>query len=97
VGVSLDAMLGWVAMLITVVYTGVGLPMQIWKNHQRKSTEGLSLFLMAMMFVTACVWILYGLVKQPMDGFVVVANVPGALGGAAVLWQFVAYRSRKAN
>ena len=37
--------LGWFALVVSVIYTAFGLPVQIVKNYKNKSTEGLSFWM----------------------------------------------------
>ena len=86
---------GTVALIVTLSHTGVGLPMQIYKNFQVKSTEGLSLSMMVLLFVTCCSWLLYGFVKHPMDWYIILSNLIGLLSVSIVLVQFWIYRSAR--
>jgi uncharacterized protein with PQ loop repeat len=86
--------LGWAALLVTVVYTCVGLPSQIRRNHITKSTTGLSLFMVTMLTCTFSVWLAYGLTVSPRNWFIIGANVPGAAFALVMLAQFGIYRRR---
>lgn len=86
---------GWIALVITVIYTCFGLPVQIYKNFKSKSTEGLSLFLMIMLLFTFSSWVVYATVKQPKDWYVIASNFPGAVCVLIILTQFVLYRRPK--
>ena len=65
--------LGWIALIITLIYTGLGLPAQIRKNLLSRSTGGLSLFMTVLLFLTFSTWVAYGLVKP--DWYIVVPNL----------------------
>jgi uncharacterized protein with PQ loop repeat len=84
--------LGWAALIVTIIYTCVGLPVQIHKNHSTKSTAGLSLFMVIMLLCTFAVWLAYGLSSRPRNWFIVGSNFPGAIFILIILWQFWIYR-----
>ena len=84
--------IGWAAAVITLIYTALGLPMQIRKNWINKSTSGLSLFMTLLMFFTFSSWVVYSFLKQ--DWYIFAPNVTGAIGALTLLFQFVLYRSR---
>jgi uncharacterized protein with PQ loop repeat len=84
--------IGWVATIITISYTGYGLPVQFLKNHRMKSTEGLSLSMIIMMFLTFLSWVIYAAMKSPPDYYIMVCNFIGAVGAFLILIQFWMYR-----
>ncbi len=83
---------GWTAAVITLVYTALGLPMQIRKNSVNKSTKGLSLFMTALMFLTFSSWVVYAILKR--DWYILAPNFVGAVGVFVILVQFWLYRVR---
>lgn len=86
--------LGFVALIITTIYTFLGLPSQILRNYKKKSTEGLSLFLIVMLSLTFCVWSLYSYFKVPRDYYILFSNSPGFFFSVVVLLQFWIYKKR---
>ena len=84
---------GLLALIITIIYTGFGLPVQIHKNYKAKSTKGLSLSMMILLFLTFSTWVVYGIVKMPMDWYIIISNSIGAVSGMIIISQFWAYRS----
>lgn len=83
---------GWIALVITIIYTCFGLPVQIHKNYTTKSTEGLSLFLMIVLLFTFSSWVVYAAVKEPHDWYVISSNAPGAVCVLIILAQFALYK-----
>jgi len=81
--------LGWIASIITVIYTSLGLPAQILKNIRLKSTKGLSLFLFSFLFLTFLSWVVYGFTKA--DWFIVVPNGLGAFCAFVLVFQITYY------
>lgn len=86
--------IGTIACVITTIYTSLGLPVQIYKNHQGKSTEGLSLSMMIMSFCTFSSWVAYGFIKAKPDWYVIISNAPGSICIALILLQFRLYRKK---
>ena len=82
--------IGFAAFLITVSYTVIGLPAQIYGNYLQQSMNGQSLFMNVLLFLTFSSWVAYGIKKQ--DWYILGSNAPGALCIAVVLWQFWSYR-----
>ncbi|MFH1762480.1 MAG: SemiSWEET family transporter, partial [bacterium] len=83
--------LGFAAMTVTILYTCFGLPTQFVKNCKRKSTEGVSFFLI---FISACgllLWSIYAYIKIPRDWYIIISNFPGFIIACAVLYQFRLY------
>lgn len=85
-------LLGWSALIVTIIYTCVGLPTQIRRNHANKSTSGLSLFMIVMLTLTFMVWLAYGLATNPRNWYLIGSNLPGAIFIVIILAQFWIYR-----
>ena len=81
---------GMAAFLISLVYTGIGLPAQILANHRRKAMHGLSLFMNVILMFTFSIWIIYGSMKA--DWYIVGSNAPGLACIVIILFQFYIYR-----
>jgi uncharacterized protein with PQ loop repeat len=86
--------LGWTAFLITMVYTCLGLPVQIKKNYEQRSVAGLSLFMSVVLFFTFSSWTMYAFVKSPKDWYVFGSNLPGVICILVILYQFFIYRNK---
>jgi len=89
-----EQIVGWLAFGVTLIYTVLGLPLQIQKNRRNRSTAGLSLFMSVLLLCTFSVWVVYGMVKHPHDWYIVASNFPGALCVSVLLYQFWKYRNR---
>jgi uncharacterized protein with PQ loop repeat len=85
---------GMAAFFITVIYTCIGLPIQVRRNYINKSTTGISLFMIVVLFFTFSSWIAYGLAKAPKDWYIIASNIPGAGWVFVILFQFWIYRSK---
>lgn len=86
---------GWLALIITVLYTCLGIPAQIRQNVKQKSTAGLSLTTYILSLMCFSVWVVYGALKTPRDWFIIASNFPGAIFIAVILHQFWKYRDGK--
>jgi len=87
--------LGWFALIVSVIYTSFGLPVQIVKNYKNKSTEGLSFWMFFLMFVTYLSWVLYAFAHTPPDWFIIVPNSIGMAGDIFIMLQFIIYKESK--
>ncbi len=86
--------LGLTALVITIIYTCIGLPSQIRRNYITKSTTGLSLSMVAMLTCTFAIWLAYGITVSPRNWYIIGANLPGAVFAIIMLAQFRIYRRR---
>lgn len=87
---------GWAAAIITTVYSGFGLPVQVRKNYVSKSVQGLSLTMTVLQLLTFSSWVMYAAIKPVPDWYVIISNAPGALCDVLILWQFALYRPKTA-
>lgn len=85
--------LGFTAMIISVLASSIGLPMQIIKNYRRKDCEGLSLGLVIMTFLAYSIWSAYGFSKP--DWFLAYSQLPGSALCFVILIQFYCYRTNR--
>lgn len=83
--------MGVLATAVTLLYTLLGLPSQIWKNYQNKSIEGISLSMTILLCLTFTTWVVYGWVMK--DIYIIISNTTGGIGGYAILFQFFHFRS----
>ncbi len=86
---------GFIAFLVTLIYTCLGLPTQIRKNYRSKSTAGLSIYTVALMGFAFTTWVVYSLLKS--DWYIFGSNLPGAVFSFTILSQFWLYRKNKPN
>jgi uncharacterized protein with PQ loop repeat len=95
VGACMDPVdvMGWIATIVTITYTSYGLPVQFYKNYKKKSTEGLSLSMIIMMFMTFLSWVICAAMKSPPDYYIMVCNSIGAVGVFFIMIQFWMYRT----
>lgn len=82
--------LGVFATITSLFFMAMGLPAQIWKIYDAKSTKGISLFTQCTLFLTTLSWCVYSL--KISNWYILVANAPGALFALIILVQFWIYR-----
>ena len=88
---------GWLAVTANIAYTCFGIPIQIHKNYKRKSTKGVSLFMIIFMSLTLLLWTTYAWLKIPKDFFIIGSNTPGFLCTLVLIAQFWIYREKEKN
>jgi len=88
---------GFLAFVITVAYTCLGLPSQIRKNHASRSATGLSVVSTTLMFCTFSSWLVYGMVKAQRDWYLVGSNLPGTVCALIILLQCLVQRRAKGD
>ncbi len=94
--VTLLAVVGTLVAIMSAASKFIGPPHQIRLNWKRKSTEGISLPLYVMSFLTYLLWALYGALRG--DWVVFIAHgVLGAIVTGIILFQFFIYRKQKNN
>jgi uncharacterized protein with PQ loop repeat len=74
---------------VSLMYTTLGLGAQVWKNWQRHSVEGVSIFMFVMLLATFGCWITYGTFKR--DSNMIISNIPGAICAMLILIQTYLY------
>ena len=84
--------LGTAAAATMIVYTCLGLPMQVLANARRRSTHGLSLPMFALSCLAFALFTAYGLARDPIDWYLVASNIPGTLLTGTILLQFWVFR-----
>ena len=81
---------GLLAAIASSMLVVFGLPKQIVKNYQRKSTEGLDNWLVYSAVVTYFLWTLYAWTKP--DHFLQACQTPGLALSLVLLWQIFHYK-----
>ena len=84
---------GLLATIASLIIIVVGLPSQIRLNWKRKSCEGFSFSLIAVVFFSYLFWGLYGWTKP--DTFLIIAQTPGLVLSMVLIFQFFHYGTGK--
>lgn len=82
--------IGIVTTIVSILVKVIGLPDQIYKNHKRKSTLGLSVPFFTLGFVSYALWTAYGILKQ--DWVLILGQGAGMLTMGIIAWQIYLYR-----
>lgn len=88
---------GWIAAIITTIYSGFGLPVQVRRNYIGKSVQGISLVMTVLQLLTFSSWVVYAAMKPTPDWYVIVSNAPGAICDVLILCQFALYKKPTAT
>ncbi len=89
---TLAVVIGFLTTVMTVLIKVIGFPDQIKKNHQRKSTEGISTLFYVMSFVTYIMWTLHGILQG--DWVVILGQGLGIITTGIIVYQIILYRKK---
>lgn len=81
------------ATVASLLITGIGFPVQIYKNYKNKDTFGVSYILFILSFVSYLLWSMRAYTVG--DWYMFVAYVPGVLLSIVILFQISYYRNHK--
>lgn len=87
------AVLGFLTAAVSILVKLIGLPDQIRKNYERKSTHGLSIPFFVLGFVAYLLWTIYGYLKQ--DWVVFFGQGFGMITMGIIAYQIWIYRGNK--
>jgi len=86
---------GLAAMIASILFVLIGMPLQIVRNWQLKTTKGLSRAMLFSATVMYVLWTWYGWLSG--DRYVFWSRAPGCALGAIIVVQFVYYDALKRN
>lgn len=87
------AILGILTAVVSILVKVIGLPDQIRKNYNRKSTDGLSVWFFCLGFLAYFLWTVYGYFKG--DWVVFFGQGVGMITMGIVAFQIWIYREKK--
>lgn len=87
--ISKEKTWGRVALVVTLIYTGISLPMQIAQIHQTKDTSGFSKPMICMLVLTFLSWTIYSITKPKIDWYIFVSNGVGFIFATIILIQIL--------
>jgi len=90
--ITFAGIIGLLTLIIGILVKVIGLPDQIRKNYNRKSTEGLSTAFMALAFISYFLWTLHGIMRK--DIVLIVGQGLGILTTGIIIWQILIYRKK---
>jgi uncharacterized protein with PQ loop repeat len=90
ISLSLINIIGVLTVIVSVMVKVLGFPDQVRQNYLRKSTKGLSFWLIFLMFFSYVLWLCYGILKS--DIVLILPNILGVITSGIVLSQVLIYR-----
>jgi len=84
--------IGVLTTIFSLLTKIVGFPDQIKKNHDRKSTEGISFWFFLLSFISYALWTTHGLLQN--DWVVYLGQGLGVITTGAILAQIWIYRKK---
>ena len=85
--------IGFLTLAIGILVKVIGLPDQIKKNYNRKSTDGLSTPFMILSLVAYSLWTIHGVIQK--DMVLVFGQGLGIITVGIILYQIYIYRNKK--
>lgn len=91
--ITFAGVIGILTVIIGIIVKIIGLPDQIRKNYNRKSTEGLSSSFIILSFFAYLLWTLHGILQR--DMVLVVGQGLGILTTGVIIWQIFIYKKER--
>lgn len=91
--ITIATIVGFLTTTVAILVKVIGLPDQIKKIHQRKSTEGISTIFFALAFVSYFLWTIHGIFQK--DNVLIIGQGVGMLTTGIILAQILLYSKRK--
>jgi uncharacterized protein with PQ loop repeat len=88
--ITFAGFIGILTLIIGILVKVIGLPDQIKKNYNRKSTKGLSTWFMILSFLSYSLWTLHGILQK--DIVLTLGQGLGILTTGIIIWQIFVYR-----
>jgi len=90
--ITFAGVIAFLTLVIGILVKIIGLPDQIKKNHNRKSTEGLSTWFITLSCVAYLLWTIHGVLQE--DIVLVLGQGLGILTTGIILYQIFIYRKK---
>ena len=91
--ISFAGIVGFLTLAVGILVKVIGLPDQIRKNYNRKSTEGLSTAFMILALLSYSLWTLHGILRN--DIVLIIGQGLGIFTTGIIVWQIFKYRKKK--
>ncbi|MCK4592574.1 hypothetical protein KAT63_04020 [Candidatus Parcubacteria bacterium] len=91
--ITFAGVVGFLTLAVGILVKVIGLPDQIRKNYNRKSTEGLSTTFMILALVSYSLWTLHGILRN--DIVLIVGQGLGIFTTSIIILQILKYRKNK--
>jgi uncharacterized protein with PQ loop repeat len=90
--ITFAGIIGFFTLVFGILVKVIGFPAQIKKNHERKSTEGLSTTMIVLTLLAYILWTIHGFVRN--DWVLIWGQGIGIITTGIILWQIMEYRRR---
>ncbi len=91
--ITFAGVIGVLTLVIGILVKVIGLPDQIGKNYNRKSTEGLSTWFMILSCIAYSLWTLHGILQK--DMILVFGQGLGIITTGIIIGQIYIYRKKR--
>lgn len=91
--ISFASVVGFLTLVVGILVKIIGLPDQIRKNYNRKSTEGLSTTFIILALASYSLWTLHGILRN--DIVLIIGQGLGIFTTGIIIWQIFKYRKKK--
>lgn len=91
--IEIIIIIGILTTIFSLLTKLIGFPDQIKKNHQRKSTEGISFWFFLLSFISYVLWTTHGVLKN--DWVVYLGQGLGVVTTGIILLQIWIYKNNK--
>ncbi len=90
--ITFAALIGIFTVTVGILVKVLGFPDQFWKNYKRKSTEGLSVLLYILTFVSYILWTTHGVFQG--DWVLIIGQGFGIIITGMIVVQIIIYRKK---
>ncbi|MEK7503781.1 MAG: SemiSWEET family transporter [Patescibacteria group bacterium] len=90
---NIALVVGLLTTTLSILVKVIGFPDQIRKNHQRKSTEGVSTLFYVLSFLVYILWTIHGMFQK--DWVVILGQGLGIITTGVVVYQIIIYKKKK--
>ena len=91
--ITFAGIIAFLTLAIGILVKIIGLPDQIRKNYNNKSTKGLSSAFMILSFAAYGLWTLHGILQK--DYVLIFGQGLGIITTGIILWQIFIYKNNK--
>lgn len=88
----LASIIGFLTTIVAILVKVIGLPDQIKKIYNRKSTEGISTIFFILAFISYVLWTIHGFFQK--DNVLIIGQGAGMITTGVILAQIFFYRKK---
>ncbi|MBD3247715.1 hypothetical protein GF382_00300 [Candidatus Falkowbacteria bacterium] len=90
---SWAGVIGVLTLVVGILVKVIGFPDQIRKNYKRRSTEGLSAWMIVLTFIAYVLWTIHGVMQN--DMVLVFGQGIGIITTGVIIYQILVYKNKK--